>query len=141
MAKIIHALTIHSSKKKVFEAITTQDGLSNWWTKTVTAEPKVGGIADFRFADEFGATMEVKDLAKEKSVKWECTGGADEWLGSIFIFELSDRDGSVLLQFTQEYAKDISDLAYGTFNFNWAYYLQSLKEFCETGKGKPFDRK
>ena len=141
MAKIIHAVVIHASRKKIYRAITTQEGLSNWWTKTVTAEPKVGGIADFQFANEFGATMEIVDLDKEKRVEWKCTGGAEEWLGSLFVFELSDRDGSVLLMFTQTYEQEISDVAYGTYNFNWAYYLQSLKEYCETGKGKPFDRR
>ena len=26
----------------------------------------------------------------------------------------------------------------GTYNFNWGYYLQSLKLYCETGMGTPF---
>jgi hypothetical protein len=27
---------------------------------------------------------------------------------------------------------------YANCNFHWGFYLQSLKDFCESGKGKPF---
>jgi hypothetical protein len=40
--------------------------------------------------------------------------------------------------FTQIYAQELSDEVYGTYNFNWGYYLQSLKLLCETGMGTPF---
>ena len=43
-----------------------------------------------------------------------------------------------LLQFVQEYAQELSDETYGTYNFNWGYYLNSLKLLCETGEGTPF---
>ena len=28
--------------------------------------------------------------------------------------------------------------AYGIYNFNWGCYLESLRLYCETGTGKPF---
>ncbi len=40
--------------------------------------------------------------------------------------------------FAQDYARELSDEVYGTYNFNWGYYLNSLKQFCETGTGTPF---
>ena len=40
--------------------------------------------------------------------------------------------------FRQEYAQELSDETYGTYNFNWGYYLNSLKLLCETGTGTPF---
>jgi hypothetical protein len=39
----------------------------------------------------------------------------------------------------QEYAIELDDDAYGIYNFNWAYYLESLRLLCETGTGKPFE--
>jgi hypothetical protein len=27
---------------------------------------------------------------------------------------------------------------YGTYNFNWGYYLNSLKQLCGKGDGTPF---
>ncbi len=40
--------------------------------------------------------------------------------------------------FVRVYAQELDDEVYGTYNFNWGYYLGSLKELCETGKGKPY---
>jgi hypothetical protein len=28
--------------------------------------------------------------------------------------------------------------SFGVYNFNWAYYLESLRKYCETGTGAPF---
>ena len=42
------------------------------------------------------------------------------------------------LTFTQDYARELSDEVYGIYNYNWGYYLESLKQYCETGRGKPY---
>jgi hypothetical protein len=39
------------------------------------------------------------------------------------------------------HAGELSDETYGTYNFNWGYYLNSLKQRCDTGVGTPFDPK
>jgi len=41
--------------------------------------------------------------------------------------------------FEQVSAQELSDQVYGTYNFNWGYYLGSLKRLCETGTGTPFN--
>ena len=46
--------------------------------------------------------------------------------------------GETALQFVQQYARELSDETYGTYNFNWGHYLNSLKLLCETGTGTPF---
>ena len=43
------------------------------------------------------------------------------------------------LRFWQEYAVELDDDAYGVYNFNWGYYLESLRLLCVEGTGKPFD--
>jgi len=43
-----------------------------------------------------------------------------------------------LLKFTQIYANELDDVSYGIYNYNWGYYLDSLREYLEDGKGKPF---
>ena len=60
--------------------------------------------------------------------------GHNDW----FSFTLEDRHGETAVQFVQQYAQDLSDETYGTYNFNWGYYFQSLKLYCETGTGTPF---
>jgi hypothetical protein len=42
------------------------------------------------------------------------------------------------LRFTQGYGVELDDDAYGIYNFNWGYYLESLRLLCGTGTGKPY---
>jgi uncharacterized protein YndB with AHSA1/START domain len=138
--KIIHALVIHASKQTVYEAITTQKGLSSWWTTDVKARAQEQSTIEFRFHDPFHPDMKITKLREAEKVEWECVAGADEWIGSTFVFELTKQDGDTQLKFVQKYEKKITDEAYGIYNFNWGYYLQSLKDFCESGSGKPYGR-
>ena len=52
---------------------------------------------------------------------------------------LREAAGERSVQFVQQYAQELDDNTYGTYNFNWGYYLGSLKQFCETGTGTPFE--
>lgn len=141
MQKIIHLVNINAVQEEVFEAIATGEGLSNWWSTKVKSEENVGGIIDFTFQADFNPDMKITKLNKPEVVHWVCLAGHEPWQDNRFSFELKKGNGATQLKFTQEYTRDISEEDYGTYNFNWAYYLMSLKEYCETGKGKPFDPK
>jgi hypothetical protein len=65
--------------------------------------------------------------------------GHDNWADNTFRFELHALDGDrVRLRFWQHYATELSDDDYGIYNFNWGYYLESLRLLCATGAGHPF---
>ena len=49
-------------------------------------------------------------------------------------------DGRTRLRFWQDYAVELEDDYYGVYNFNWGYYLESLRLLCATGSGRPFAR-
>ena len=42
-----------------------------------------------------------------------------------------------MLMFSQDYARELSNETYGTYNFNLGY-MNGLKLFCEKGAGVPF---
>jgi uncharacterized protein YndB with AHSA1/START domain len=138
MDRIIHAVDIKAPKDRVYDALTTPQGLGGWWTKEVTADVRIGGRIDFRFGTVFHPVMEVVKLDPGRTVEWKCVGGEKDWENGRFAFHLEDRGALTLLMFTQDYARELSDEVYGRFNFNWGYYLGSLKKLCETGQGFPF---
>jgi hypothetical protein len=51
MPDILHRVGIKSAPKKVFEALSTIDGLSHWWIVDTKGNAKQGGIIHFGFAD------------------------------------------------------------------------------------------
>lgn len=138
MRTIHHVLTTTAPPAAVFSALTTAEGLSGWWTTKVTAEPAVGSVVEFTFEAGFNPRMRVTDLAPGALVAWECVGGHDPWADNTFRFELAGQDGGTLVRFWQNYARELSDDAYGNYNFNWGYYLESLRLLTSAGAGKPF---
>ena len=65
--------------------------------------------------------------------------GHEPWKDNTFRFELFRLDdGRTRLRFWQHYAVELEDDYYGIYNFNWGYYLESLRLLCTTGTGKPF---
>src|SRR6185369_13656439 len=138
MATIRHQLLIRADQDKIFEALTTQEGLSNWWTRTCTCKPEVGFENEFRFGEQFLNRMKILDLQKDKRVEWECVEGADEWIGTHVIFDIEEKpDGKIFLNFQHAGWKDATEF-FSNCNFNWGRFLLSLKYLLEKGKGNPF---
>jgi len=137
MKKIIHFLRIHAAPEKVFHALTTEEALRGWWSTAVDVDRKQD-IVHFHFAGDFNPYMKVTKAQENRLVEWECVAGHDNWKANTFSFELREVQGETGLMFVQVYAQELTDEVYGTYNYNWGYYLHSLKLFCETGAGTPF---
>jgi uncharacterized protein YndB with AHSA1/START domain len=144
MRTIHHVLDVVAESTTVYQALTEEKNLSRWWTTKVTAAGTVGGNIVFTFAGEFNPVMKVTSLEPDTLVEWQCTGGVEQWAGDTFRFELDARTGDgdrpqTRVRFWQQYATELSDDDYGSYNFNWGYYLESLRLLCTEGTGKPFD--
>ena len=77
--------------------------------------------------------MQVTEIVPRSALSWRCIGGHDNWQDNEFRFELVPLEPSrTRLRFWQEYATELSDDDYGIYNFNWGYYLESLRLLCTT---------
>jgi uncharacterized protein YndB with AHSA1/START domain len=138
MKTILHAVHVHASTSVVYGALTTERGIAGWWSTRVSLDPGEGGVIRFTFGGDFNPHMQQTRLESGRRVEWRCVGGHDNWRDNTFVFALEDRKGETMLKFTQEYAQELSDEVYGIYNFNWGYYLNSLKQLCEKGAGMPY---
>jgi len=138
MKQILHAVHIHTAPSAVYRALTTGAGVRGWWTTKAEVEKHEGGMIRFTFAGDFHPQMKQTKLEPNRRVEWNCVAGHPNWLDNTFTFVLEDRKGETLLKFLQDYARELSDEVYGSYNFNWGFYLNSLKLFCEKGTGTPF---
>lgn len=141
MADITHRIGIRSTIDKVYNSVSTVKGLSNWWTEEVQGEEKVGGKIKFSFRSLAGEIlgemlMEVKQLDQEKEVCWQCVEGPEEWIGTEISFQLSQQDDQVILLFGHRNWKEpVEFMAH--CSMKWAVFLLSLRDYVETGNGKP----
>jgi uncharacterized protein YndB with AHSA1/START domain len=135
MEKIKMNVTIKASSETIYNALTTEVGLSGWWAKQTIARPEIGFLDTFTFGT-FVNKMKVIELIPNEKVVWECVESIDEWIGTFISFELEDKGEKTLIRFTHGHWKEITDM-FAVCTYDWAGFMTSLKSLCETGIGKP----
>lgn len=141
MVNIIHRIGIRSSAADVYKALSTIKGLANWWTEEVKGEEGVGGKIEFTFRSETGdikgqMLMDVTKLDPGKNVSWRCVDGPAEWIGTDITFDLSEQDDQTIIIFGHRNWREAIEFT-AHCSMKWAVFLLSLREYVETGKGKP----
>ncbi|MFD2515407.1 SRPBCC domain-containing protein [Pontibacter locisalis] len=132
MANIYHQVLIHASCATVYEAITTQKGLSEWWIADCKVKPEVGFVNEFHTEGHANVYMKVLTLQPDSFVKWEGVESGDAWTGTHVTFALSEKSDFTCLDFKHTGYADEDEL-YATCNYHWARHLYMLKVLCETG--------
>ena len=140
MADIKHLVEIEAPAETIYRAVTEQAGLAAWWTRQTIAKPEVGSIAEFRFGDRYHNKMRVVALEENRRVEWVCLKGVEEWEGTTFVFDIEETDGTTVLRFTHGKWSAMTDF-FAVCNYHWGHYMKSLKSYCETGAGDPFEEK
>ncbi|RZW57826.1 MAG: SRPBCC domain-containing protein [Flavobacteriaceae bacterium] len=134
---IKHQIQINSEAKNVYVALTSIEGLSEWWTHLTSGSSEIDGIIEFKFDPPYGMKMKVISLRTDAYVKWECIQGEPDWIGTIITFDLEQTRGKTTLRFKHDKWPTQEDF-YAHCNLSWAKYLLSLRSYIETGKGQPF---
>ena len=136
MVDILHKVGIKSSSlKDVYQALTTVEGLSGWWTSDTRGESKVGGVLQFRFGGG-GFDMKVLDLKPSEHVLWQVVDGPEEWLGTKVSFDLKQNGDWIVVLFKHQGWKEPVEFMHHC-STKWGVFLLSLKSLLETGAGAP----
>jgi uncharacterized protein YndB with AHSA1/START domain len=138
MPDILHRIKINASPQRVYDALTLQEGLSNWWSRDAAAKPKVGSVAEFGFNKRSTVVkLQITQLDPNVRVAWRCVNGPEKWIGTEFAFDLEPIDEQAsILRFAHRGFAETDDF-FMHCNTKWGYFLQSLKAYIETGKGTP----
>jgi uncharacterized protein YndB with AHSA1/START domain len=138
MVDILHRVGIMSSPDKVYDALTTTEGLAGWWTEDTHGTTEPGGRISFRFGAG-GFDMEVVELDPTRRVTWKVVGGPDEWIGTTVDWQLKQEDDYTIVLFRHlGWAEPVEFMHH--CSTKWAVFLMSLKDLVETGKGAPSPR-
>jgi uncharacterized protein YndB with AHSA1/START domain len=136
MVDILHRVGATTPPDKVFDALTTLDGLAAWWTTDTTGDAAPGGTIKFRFGEAGGFDMKVVDQRLNERLEWEVTDGPEEWIGTHVSFDLKQQDGYTIVLFKHAgWREPVEFMAH--CSTRWATYLLSLKQLAETGAGDP----
>jgi hypothetical protein len=71
-----------------------------------------------------------------KNLRWSCVEGPEEWIGTEICFDLSEQDGQTIMIFGhRNWREAVEFMAH--CSMKWAVFLLSLRDYVETGTGKP----
>ena len=147
MSHYQQSLVVEANHADVYAALTTPRGLRGWWTQDCDVATEAGGTIHFRFGRNH-KDMRIERLEPGREVRWLCTGAhiaaaqikrKDEWVGTQLVFRLTpEGEGRTRIDF--EHVGLVPDLeCYDLCRNGWRYYLGSLQQFVETGRGTPHE--
>jgi uncharacterized protein YndB with AHSA1/START domain len=139
MVDILHRVGAKTpTPAKVYEALTTIDGLANWWTDDTKGSCELGGVVQFRFAVG-GFDMEVTELRPNERVTWRVVDGPEEWVGTTVDWKLRQEGDYTIVMFAHEGWQLRGEFMHHC-STKWGSFLMSLKSLVETGEGAPAPR-
>jgi uncharacterized protein YndB with AHSA1/START domain len=133
MVDILHRIGAEgSAPEKVYDALTTRDGLSGWWMEDTSGDTGLGGVIEF----PIGLALKVTELDPGRLVRWEVLDGPAEWVGTGIRWDLrQDGDWTIVLLTHQGWREPVEFMHH--CSTKWATHLLSLKQLVETGTGSP----
>jgi uncharacterized protein YndB with AHSA1/START domain len=131
MPDILHRVGIGTTPRRVFEALSTIQGLSHWWVAETAGDATLGGIIDFGFAE-----MKVVESKANRIVKWKCVRGPKEWVGTEVTFQLKPKGRQTFVVFSHAKWKRPVEFMHHC-STKWATFLLSLKDWLERSEGRP----
>ncbi len=133
MPDIQHLVFIKSTPEKIYEAISTQQGIASWWSIYNNAKAEVGSTYHISFGGGYYKEIKVTELVPGKKVVWQILDAHPEWLNTTVLFHINMGINSAELRFNHAGWKEYTDM-FAQCNHHWGVYLQNLKIFTETGK-------
>ena len=128
MLNILHRVGIAAAPSRVFEALTTTDGISGWWAEA-HGDASQGGGFDFR-----GGRLNVVQ-ADAGLVKWRYSGPFQDWADTEIVFRIKPHDDQTVVLFSHEGWREPNEIMHHC-STKWAMYLLSLKDLVEKGGGR-----
>ena len=136
MVDILHRIGVKdSSPDKVYDALTTLEGLSGWWASDTRGSVEVGAVIEFRF-EPGGIDMQVLELTPAERVLWQVVDGPAEWIGTKVNWEIKQEGEYTIVLFSHVGWKEPVEFMHHC-STKWATFLLSLTSLVETGTGAP----
>lgn len=138
MADLYHYFPIQAPPEKVFEAVSTPQGLDRWWSKFTKGIPALNETYEFNFGPEYNWEAVVTKYAHASEFELQFGNSDPDWVGSKVGFRLIQQKEGTDVQFYHTGWKE-DNPHYRISNFCWAMYLRLLKRNVELGEEVPYE--
>jgi len=140
MADILQDFIIRVPAARVYEAVSSAEGLNEWWTRAASGTP----VPDARYELDFGpghvwrAVVTKAEFARAFELR---LAEADaDWIDTIVGFELEGNDEATRVRFYHLRWRETNQ-HYRTSCHCWALYLRVLRRHLEHGETVAYERR
>ncbi len=137
MASVRHRVGIRGSPGEIFGSLVEPSGLTGWWATSASGSSVAGSALELTFGELVTLSFEIRDLKADSQVRLACSSELFPWRGSRLEFFLEEAEDQVFVTLTHS-NDDADDESFLYFNTKWPIYLLSLRDFIETGTGRPY---
>ncbi len=136
MNQISLLVRIRSTPAEVFDKISTERGIEEWFCRASFSKDEDSGELYLRLWDT--TDFRVTELATPSRMTWQCISEGNPWYGTDVVFELKTETDKTVVVFDHSGWPEISDF-YRDCAMSWGYFLESLRSLIEEGAGTPED--
>jgi len=138
-------ILVSASPDLVYKAIT--EGIDKWWTQLSNKALHVGDRLTVRFENKTKWVMAVSEAIPNRSLVWvvmaahhdlESLEKKDEWQETTIKWEIIEMEiGTKVILTHQGLVPQLQ--CFKICHVGWNYFLDSLKNYLETGTGHPYE--
>ena len=128
---------IHAEPQRVYEALSTAEGIRSWWARDAHVD-RIAATADpGRFEHRIVTRIRLDELQPPVRIRWKTiSSAAPGWDGTTVTFDLRAEGGCTVLSLSHRSFIDGGE-TYTRTAALWARYLLSLHRYLEAGEGRP----
>lgn len=139
-------ILISATPESVYDAITKH--IDKWWTELSNQAVQAGDQLSVRFEKTTSWVMTVSEASPNQSLIWKVTEAhhdlegitaTDEWKDTTITWKIAGTEAGSKVTFTHEGLVPTLE-CYEICEAGWGYFLGSLKNYLETGRGSPYTK-
>jgi uncharacterized protein YndB with AHSA1/START domain len=137
-------IQISVKPESVYKAITKD--IDKWWTELSNQALRVGDQLVVRFEKTTSWVITVSEAFPNRFLVWKVAEAnhdlegirkKDEWKGTTIKWQIGVNETGSKVTLTHQGLVPTLE-CYETCQAGWGYFLESLKQYLETGKGYPY---
>lgn len=140
MYSILHDVTIHATREKIYRAITEPKALEDWWPLTCKKDSAIPATYNFHFTEEYDWYGIVSKDVIDQSFHIRMTQSDVDWAPTTFGFDLEELEDGVLVKFHHQ-GWQSTNHHFRRTSYCWAILLHGLKRYVEEGHIIPFGQR
>lgn len=140
MPDIFHDFPIRATSQRVFDAVSTPEGLDQWWTKKSSGQPHPGAEYELWFGPKFDWRGMVVACVPPSHFELQITSADQDWMGTRVGFRLEPNGDLTNVHFYHT-GWPAANEHWRVSSYCWAMYLRIMRRYLEFGERVEYEKR